>query len=237
MKALYSIAILVVVVSVMGCLFSGEGIEGNGELAKEDRKLGKVSKLKVYSMDVVIDSGASAVKVEADENLLPYIETKRDGDYLVVKFRNNISVSTENPVKIYITTPELNAVDIAGSGNVSSEDKFWSRNGMRFNISGDGDISLNVNAPSVKASISGSGNLHLSGETQNVDVDISGSGNYRGKDLKAENADLKIMGSGDAETFADVRLKASIMGSGSIRYQGNANVDKSIKGSGSVDRF
>ena len=66
--------------------------------------------------------------------------------------------------------------------------------------------------PKLNSHITGSGNLHISGETKDVDVHISGSGNYDGPGLKAENASVHIAGSGDANLFADYKLKASIAG-------------------------
>ncbi|MEJ7679455.1 MAG: DUF2807 domain-containing protein [Segetibacter sp.] len=62
---------------------------------------------------------------------------------------------------------------------------------------------------------------------------VTGSGNYDSPNLKAENANVKILGSGDASLFAEVNLEASIAGSGDIKYRGNAAVKKDVAGSGS----
>jgi hypothetical protein len=91
-----------------------------------------------------------------------------------------------------------------------------------------------INAPAVNADVTGSGNIDVKGETKDVEVVVNGSGNYKGVDLKAENATIRISGSGNADVFADYSLKANISGSGDIKYKGNANVNKSIAGSGTV---
>jgi hypothetical protein len=105
---------------------------------------------------------------------------------------------------------------------------------MVLRITGSGDITCNINAPRIDAKLAGSGTLHIAGETRDVEVDIAGSGNYNGTDLKAENAAVKIAGSGDVSLFADARLEVKVMGSGSVKYRGNAIVNKKIMGSGSV---
>lgn len=213
----------------------GKRVVGNGNLESETRNISRATKIKVLgSMEVILDSGATAVRVEADENLLPYIITDVDNNWLELRMKNNISYNTKNTMRVYITTPTITHLKLSGSGNVSSEKKFWSKQPIHFDIAGSGDIDINVNTPKVDADIAGSGNLNITGETRDVDVSIAGSGNYKGIDLKAENANIKIAGSGDAMVFADVKMNARIMGSGNVKYRGNATIDQKILGSGVV---
>ena len=213
----------------------GKRVNGNGNLESENRDIRRATKIKVLgSMEVLLDSGATAVRVEADKNLLPYIITDIDDDWLVLKMKNGIRYHTNNPMRVYITTPAITNIKVAGSGNVSSGKKFWSKDPIHLDIAGSGDVNINVNTPKVDADIAGSGNLNIAGETRDVDVSVAGSGNFKGFDLKAENAKVKIAGSGDVMIFADVRLEARIAGSGNIKYKGSASVEKKIAGSGRV---
>lgn len=217
------------------CNFNGETVEGNGNRRSEIRHVGNGTKINVVGgMDVFIDAGAPAIKIEGDENILQYIETRVDDGWLEIKTRNHINIHSSTPVKVYITTPEVTDLKVTGSGNLTCNSKFSSGSNMSFNITGSGNITADINAPAVDAGITGSGNMYIKGETRNVDIRVTGSGNYDSPELKAENANVKIMGSGDATLFADANLKASVAGSGDVRYGGNAAVDKKIAGSGSV---
>jgi hypothetical protein len=229
---------LMLVVIVASCDLVGERVKGNGQVTTEQRNLRSVNKIKVLgSMDVILAVGEPNVRVEADQNLLPYIETEIDDNWLEIKTRDDVSIHTEHPIKVYVTTPSISQLSLMGSGNVSSTGEFLSDNKIDFDLAGSGNISMDINAPKVKAAIGGSGSLHLTGETREIDLDIAGSGSFDAEDLKAENASVSIAGSGDALLYADVKLKVNIMGSGSVKYKGNAIVNKSVMGSGTISKL
>jgi hypothetical protein len=237
MKNLLKLSSAVCIVLFFSCNLSigGRRINGNGKIVSDVRNVSSATKIKVMGdMDVIVASGATSVKVETDENIIPYIRTEMDGDWLEIKTENNLNINTDKPVRVYITTPRITDIEVTGSGNVTTESKFDADNKIGFSITGSGDITFNVNAPRIDANITGSGTLHISGETRDVSINVAGSGNYEGRDLKAENAKVTIAGSGDANLFADQNLQVKIMGSGSVKYRGNAAVDKKIMGSGSV---
>ena len=235
MKPLLALLLPLMILSSCRWNINHKRIKGNGNLESESRDISRATKIKLMGdMDVILDSGATAIRVEADENLLPYIITELDDNWLELKMKRGVSLSTSNPMRIYITTPTITHIKVAGSGNVSSDRKFWSQQEINFDIAGSGNITIDVNTPQVDADIAGSGNLNISGETRDVDVSIAGSGNYKGLDLKAENAKINIAGSGDAMVFADVKMNARIVGSGNIKYKGNASVDRKVIGSGSI---
>lgn len=228
-------AAFVAAIFFTSCDFDGETINGNGNLRSETRSAGNTEKIDVIGgINVFVDHGAPSVKVEGDENILQYIETKSDDGWLEIKTREHVNVHSRNPIKVYVTTPEISALKVTGSGNLTFNNKFSSRNDLSFGVTGSGNIYADVNTPAVNANITGSGNMYIKGETRNVDVQVAGSGNFDSPGLKAENATVKIMGSGDASLFADASLNASIAGSGDVKYSGNAKVDKNIAGSGSV---
>ncbi len=222
----------------IACGFNGETVNGNGNRKSETRNVSNTTKINVVGgMDVFVVPGSSSVKVEGDENILQFIETRLDDGWLEIKTRDHINIHSSTPIKVYVTTPEITGLKVTGSGNLTCSDRFSSSNNISFNITGSGNITANINAPAVNAGITGSGNMYIKGETRNVDIRVTGSGNYNSPDLKAENATVEILGSGDASLFADANLKASISGSGDIKYRGNAAVHKNMAGSGSVQQM
>ena len=64
-----------------------ETIKGNGNLKKEKRNASGYTGIELQgSMDVQIDYGSSnSITVEADENLLPYIETEVENGNLKIR--------------------------------------------------------------------------------------------------------------------------------------------------------
>ena len=64
-----------------------ETIQGNGNLKKETRNASGYTGIELQgSMDVQVDYGSSnSIIVEADENLLPYIETEVENGNLKIR--------------------------------------------------------------------------------------------------------------------------------------------------------
>ncbi|MFY8003820.1 MAG: GIN domain-containing protein, partial [Chitinophagaceae bacterium] len=154
-----------------------------------------------------------------------------------VKWKDDINVSTDNNVKLTITTPVLEEIYVQGSGNVKSKDKFTGGSELKVKISGSGDVKLAVNTPKVSSSISGSGNISLEGETKENNIEISGVGDYNTSELLAEIATVKISGSGNVKLHADANLNVKISGSGDVFYKGNPAITESISGSGTIKKL
>lgn len=234
---------LIVLVSIStllfatGCISIGERVNGNGHLTTEKRTIHNAEKIRLTgSIDVILDSGDAAVKVEADENIIPYITTDDNDNRLDIGTKDNVNINTTNPVRVYVTSPAYTNITVTGSGNVTAKRQMWSDKPVTLAVTGSGDITLAVNAPAVKAGITGSGNINLTGQAKDVDVNVTGSGNFKGMQLSADNAKVNIAGSGDVALVANTTLDATVLGSGDVKYKGNASVHKNIAGSGSVDK-
>lgn len=230
----------VILMGLSACNWMGyTRIRGNGHVETQDRPITRAERIKlVGSYDVEITQGvATTVKVEADENLQPYLMVRDEDGFLVIKSKNKVSFSTEHPIKIYITTPKLEKIYLVGSGNVIGKNKFTGSNKLELKIAGSGDIDLEVNTPEIASEISGSGNITIKGETRDAAIHISGVGNFNAEDLKTENAIVKIAGSGDVKIFAEKLLDIHIAGVGSVFYKGSAIVKQKIAGSGEVKKI
>ena len=239
MKRIF-LLLTVILLVFSSCRWMGyKRIKGNGTMGKEDRHITHAEKIKLAgSYDVEITQGPeSSVKVEADENLLPYIITAQEEGYLVIKSREHINLSTSNPIKITITTHKLEQIQIAGSGNVIGTNKFTGGDKLILKIAGSGDIKMEVNTPRIEGDIAGSGSITLKGETRDQTIQISGVGDYNADELKSENTTVKIAGSGDVKVFTDVNLDVNIAGVGSVFYKGAASVKQHVAGSGEVKKL
>ena len=63
----------------------GKRVRGNGNVKTEDRGLSNFNGVDSYgSFDVYVSSGNHSVKIEGEENILPYIEAYVDGDILKI---------------------------------------------------------------------------------------------------------------------------------------------------------
>ena len=197
----------------LGCTVT----RGSGVVATDQRELSGFDRITVSgsaTVDVGIGSEWSVV-VEADDNLLPIIETTVRGSTLDIGTKSGVSFLTSNPVRVSITMPALQGVDISGSGRLSAP--------------GIGD------SQQLTVDVSGSGQASVSGSAEQLDVTVSGSGEFDGRQFQTARATVSISGSGGAIIWATERLDATVSGSGKVRYVGNpGQLSTDVSGSGSV---
>ena len=211
--------IVVLVLATLACTTVTGGISrvvGSGHLTAEPRNVTNFSSVELAgSADVSILLGnAESVSVQADDNILPLIETVVDNGTLVIRTKPLTNISPSNRVVVTIAMKSLKAVRVSGSGNMNV--------GAMF-------------GPDLRIDLPGSGEITVEGAVDHLTVDVAGSGRVTCDQLKARSVNAALSGSGNINVNASEALDASISGSGAIRYEGNpARVTKSITGSGTI---
>ena len=191
-----------------------------------------------YTVEMTKGSSTS-VKLEGNEEDLSKIEVINEGGRLKIrnkKKKNGWGWSKMGRVRIYITFKKLDALYSSGSSSITVKSEVKAGN-FKYVGSGSGDTKLSVDADNLEATISGSGEVELDGAASNQTLKITGSGGIRAIDLKSQNAEAIITGSGSMKLHAVENLKVRITGSGSIRYKGDPRQEVKITGSGSVRRM
>jgi hypothetical protein len=237
MKKLF-VFLFVTSVFFSSCRFvTGERIRGNGNVRTETRSPGSFKSVSSHgSFDVFVSSGQQAVKIEAEENLLPYIETYVEGYTLHVGTKDNYWLRPGRKVKIFVSSPDYESIRSYGSGDIIGESKITNSSKLELGVNGSANIKMDIDAPEINTETNGSGDIFLKGETKSFEGEIHGSGNIKALDLRSGDATIKIYGSGDADVFVDGKLDVHVAGSGDVNYKGNAQISSSIAGSGRVKK-
>lgn len=232
------VTLLIALFTFTSCInMVGKTVRGNGDAASEERQIGAFDGINIKGgIDVVVADGPHSLRIEADRNLLPYIEVENHGGVAEVFTRRGYNLRPVSGMKVYATAPSFSSIEVAGSGDIKSQSKIKGEEELNVEISGSGDIKIDVDAPKIQAGIAGSGSITINGRTRDFEADIKGSGDIHSFDLLSENTSVDIAGSGNAEVFASKELNVDIKGAGDVRYKGTASVNKSIKGSGSVKK-
>lgn len=206
------------------------------DMPKEDvRKLEAFSGIGIsVHADVFYTPGNThEITIEGDDRDVDDLITEVEDGFLKIKYENwRIKRSK---VTIHITSKDLDAVKMSGSGMFASDEAVSSEE-MDIGISGSGNIVFRkLTAEEVGVKISGSGDVVLdSGSADEMDLRISGSGKLKAETFEVNEFSAGISGSGGARITAKEELEARISGSGSIYYHGSPRVDSSTSGSGKV---
>lgn len=218
--------------------WGNEKVKGNGNMTTETRTTGDYDGIKCAgSMDYILVAGTEGnIKIEGEENLLKHIITEVKNGNLVVKVEKGINLrpSLNKTIKVTIPFKDINAVSLAGSGDIWNTDKI-SATDLKVSLAGSGDIVLDIETTSVKGSIAGSGDLTLKGNTNDLEAKVAGSGDIHAFGLQANNTIVSVAGSGDAEVVSNESIKARVAGSGDIEYRGKpVKEDTKVSGSGTI---
>jgi hypothetical protein len=232
MKQVPFIIILFLGFFIQSCSF--HKINGNGDQTVEQRDAENFTAVTlVTNSNVYITQGdAYTVTVEAESNLLPYIETNLRGEELLIGSTHNFNLHPTLPITVRITMPDIKSVKVSGSGTIDAEG--FDEQEIDVVLSGSGQINVTANTDLITANISGSGLINLAGNTIDQKLVISGSGKIQSYNLLAKNCQANISGSGDIFANPSDKLKVNISGSGSLYYKKSPVVETHISGSGRV---
>lgn len=215
-------------------------ISGNKEVTNQTRSVGNYDRIAVTGMmDVQLVAGSEGrIDLEAESNLMEYIETEVNGGQLKISVKKGINLepSRNYPIKIVVPFEDLDAVTLTGSGHIKNSDVIKARS-FKVNVTGSGNMNLNLDVEELEGFVTGSGDVKLQGNSRNFHCSVTGSGDFLGYDLRAERVKASVTGSGDIELTVQDELEARISGSGDIKYRGNPNKENfKTSGSGSVSK-
>lgn len=217
---------------------SDERIKGNGNVKQESRDASAFTDISTSGVyKVVIEQGNThSIRVDAEDNLLPYILTDIAGGELRIHSKKGYNIQPTKEIKVYITLQKVDKLSASGAGGFTSKGKLTSdRIELRF--SGAADADLDIRTHELKVGVAGASNLTLKGNTDNADYSISGSADISALDLSTENAKIGISGTGKADVFVQKKLDVGISGMGKVKYKGEPSITQSVSGMGKISKI
>lgn len=216
-------------------------IKGNGTMATEVRELDPYETISVNgSIYVTLTSGKEgSITLEAEENLLEYIEIINKNGNLRIKTKDQVSLRTSHGkgIKINIPVTEVSKLALNGSGDIEGTFPLKT-NQLKLSVNGSGDIDVNVAVEKLKAAVAGSGDIDIFGEAKEFNAAVTGSGDIDAKALKATMCKATVTGSGDISLHASEQLIAKIVGSGDIHVNKSVKmIEKKVVGSGDLNKY
>lgn len=210
---------------------------GSGNIVSETRSVDTFTGISVGgSFDVEVRKGpVTEVRVEADDNIMKYIETSVSGNTLRIRTRDLHNYS-DVTMKVFITTPALTELRASASAEIDIKDVLTGTGKLYFNASSSGTINAEVDAPEIETDASSGASIHLSGKTRTHSAEASSGADIKTFDLLSENTKANASSGATVQVHASVSLKATASSGGNVEYRGAASVDRSVSSGGSVER-
>ncbi|MEP7166041.1 MAG: head GIN domain-containing protein [Ferruginibacter sp.] len=226
--------LLIIVLSfsiLVGCRYR----KGSGNIVTERRNTASFTGLSVGGgFDVEIKSGPPEVLVEADDNIIKFIETIVVGGELKIRL-DHINLRNAH-LKVYITAPELNSIKSSASAKIEAIDVLKSEKGISLQSSSGSEIKAELEAPEITAHASSGGELNLSGRTRDLNAESSSGSTINAKSLLSEHTIVSASSGASADVHASLTLDASASSGANVTYRGAANVKKSVSSGGEVEK-
>ena len=217
------------IVLISACNMNMSCIDGAGKQESKSFDLEEIEGIELgVPAHIEIQQGPQSISFKAYPNYWEQLQLNVKRGILEIESNRCFS----DKIEATITMPNINQLEINGSGKIVSSN--FSSEDLELKINGSGDMDLNTAAKEIDANINGSGNIVLQGSAQDLKLEVNGSGDFRALDMDILNAEVEISGSGDAELNVNNSLDVNIVGSGDVSYTGQPNIKTKITGSGNV---
>jgi hypothetical protein len=217
---------------------AGERISGSGNVVVEDRAVGNLDAVSLFSSGrIIITQGSdTSLSVETDDNLLSYIQTDVRGGTLEIKAERNGRSHNLDPtdeIIFRLGVADLSQIEVFGGGTV--EVGALTSDALDVQVMGSADLTIDaLAADRLDIVVPGSANLKLSGVVPKQTIRWMGAGTYDGTGLQSETAEVDLLGAASVDLWVTDSLDVTITGTGIVQYYGTPSVDQTITGVGSV---
>ena len=212
LKLITLAALAVALLLLSGCHWVG--VKGNGKIKTETRQVENFATLEADgAFQVNWTTGAPALTITTDENLMEYIRTSVSGEKLRIDWVKPLKGT--RGIKVNIASQSLRGAELNGAVRLTAS-----------NVSG-ADFFLEAN---------GATRVTLDGAVDGMVASMNGASRLDADKLQTRSSELSINGAGRADVTASEILKVAVSGAGKVTYEGNPKIRKEINGAGRVSR-
>ncbi len=228
----------------------GEIVRGSGTVITETRAVSGFERVELNGAgDVIITQGdAEALTVEADDNLMAYIETEVKDGTLSLGFTRearNRNIRPSDKIRFHLTVKAVTGLDLLGAGDFTAASLNAGRlevvlagagdvqidgldaDQLEVVLAGAGDVRIDaLQAEKLVVQLNGAGNVELAGQVVEQGIFLNGAGDYHAGELESQAATVELNGVGNARVWASETLDVRIPGVGSVEYYGSPEVTK-----------
>ncbi len=173
---------------------------------------------------------ADAVFVEGDEEAQKALSLEVRGSQLIIRPAGTWKFWNNKRVNVNVTARNLQRVNISGAADLLAAAPVHLAR-LHISISGSGLARFDqLKAEQLNFHVSGAGDGQMAGQVGELTVSVSGRSEFRGEDLMAQRARVRVSGIAEVKVWAVQELQVSVSGVGTVDHWGSANVQRSASG-------
>jgi hypothetical protein len=199
----------------------------DGSFVKSHSDLSDYNELEITGLfDITITQGHEhSLELIGSESEKRKYKINQHGQTLVIEYNNNKSFDwKDNPlnldkIRIKITMPELESLELKGAGDVTLRD--FTSDRLDIEAMGALDIKGQLNVQDLTIQLDGASKLELRGTGSNLDATVQGASQLRAYDFTTENVIVEANGVSSAKVYATNRIELREGVASKISYRGN----------------
>ncbi len=222
--------------SCIGCDFAASNTASSFKKGKVSREFSledfnTVKASGVFNLE--IKQGANwQVTGNGSQSFVDALMIKKINERLEISYEGSKKISLKERGTVTVVMPSINGLTLHGANNAVING--FDENSFSLEVSGAGDVEMNVNTKELKAEVSGASKLRLKGKGANLNVVVAGASSLRGFEYLVENATINATGASKAEVYVTRKLNADAAGASEILYKGLPEISTEVSGFSSV---
>jgi len=201
---------------------TNDRIRGNGNvISKEISSTADFTDIKVCcAIKVEVAQGpTTSIRVEGDENLLPYLITEVSGNTLDIYIQKGIGIKTDNGLHVYVTMPDLREIEANSASKLKTTTTFTGTE-LDIDCSSAAKVFVDFSGQEVNVDVNSAGVVEMEGKLQDIDLAASSAGKIDAFECRANRGKADVNSAASIRLHVTEQLDAEASSGGSIRYRG-----------------
>jgi hypothetical protein len=192
--------------------------DGSGDLATETREVAGFSRVVLSGVGrlIINHTGEESLRITAEDNILPLLQSEVVGDSLILGPAPNTSINSTKTITYRLNVITLKGLDVSGVTVVD--------------VTG-------IDTSVFKVNVTGVSNVEVAGAVDRQEVTTSGTSAYLARDLSSRIAEVNVTGLSRAVLRVSERITGVVSGFGVLDYFGNPAVQVTVSGFAEVNRL
>lgn len=231
-----SLCSLLLLLSLSNCF--AQKVKGSGNIIKVERDVEAFTGLRTRSIvDVELTQGPFKLEIEAEDNLIKYVETRVVKDNLIIEMDDQVKIKTDKPVKIFLQLPDLKFAEVSDASKLSTKSVIKTEE-IRLEATGASQSNFIFDVKTLRISLSGSSSLRATGYAVTQKIKMEEASKYEASQLKSEDIDIAASSASKAEILAFNSIFGDLSEASECIYYGEPKkVDVSTSDAASISQL
>lgn len=173
---------------------------------------------------------SESVFVEGDEAAQKALTLEVRSGQLYIRPAGSWKFWNTRRINVNVTARDLKRVNISGAADLLATLPV-ALGRLQISISGSGVARFDqLKAEQLNFHVSGSGDGQMAGQVDQLEVRVSGRSDFRGAELMAQRARVRVSGLADVKVWAVQELAVTVSGVGTVDYYGSPVVQRNTSG-------